>query len=136
MKKTQAQNVVEQDYLVLHEDVFHEYFKPYRHPKTTCNCWGGIGLATFGADLDLVRKHESGYVWTVMDGGESPDQWIGSGHHFVNRIAYMVTQRSHHDLSLDFRVPRRMSGLTQLGMTRQMNQLKRFLNHRGIDWQG
>jgi hypothetical protein len=135
MKKAQAQSAAERDYLVLHEDVFYDYFKPYRHPKTTCNCWGGIGLETFGGDLDLVRNHDSAYVWTVMDGGESADQWIGSGYHFVNRIAYLVTERAHHDLSLDFRVPRRMCGLTRLGMTRQMNQLKRFLIQRGVQWQ-
>jgi len=41
--------------LVFHEDVFYEYFKPYRHPLSHHDIWGGHGLETYGEDFDLVR---------------------------------------------------------------------------------
>ncbi len=40
--------------LLLHEDVFYEYFKPYRHPKAHHNIWGGHGLETFGRPRELA----------------------------------------------------------------------------------
>lgn len=130
----EAKSVDKHGQLALHEDVFYEYFKPYRHPKTVQNCWGGIGLETFGSDLAVVRDYDESYVWTVMDGDDGRDQWIGSGYHFVNRIAYLVTEKPHNYLDLDFRVPYRMSSLTPLGMRRQMNKLfSRASNGSGRD---
>jgi len=34
-------------------------------------------------------------------------QWITSGIHYVNRICYLVTERAHNGLVVDFRVPHR-----------------------------
>jgi hypothetical protein len=52
--------------LILHEDVFYEYFVPYRHPKAHHNIWGGLGLETFAEDMTLVRSIDSKHVWTVL----------------------------------------------------------------------
>jgi len=56
--------------LTLHEDAFSEFFRPYRHPQASCDIWGGIGLETFGDDLELVKS-----VWIVVDGDDG-DQWM------------------------------------------------------------
>ena len=42
--------------IMLHEDTFYEYFKPYRHSDACHDIWGGLGLETFGKDLDTVRN--------------------------------------------------------------------------------
>ena len=98
---------------VLHEDAFYEYFKPYRHPDTCHNIWGGLGLETYGEDLDTVRKLDDAYVWTVMDGCSGNDQWITPGIHFVNRICYLVTEKSHQGVDVEFRIPSRLKGTSK-----------------------
>ena len=40
-----------------HEDVFYEYFRPFRHDKSEFDIWGGLGLETFGHDLHLIRNY-------------------------------------------------------------------------------
>ena len=111
---------------VLHEDAFYEYFKPYRHPDACHDIWGGLGLETFGKDLDTVRKLDVSYLWTVVEGGSNNDQWITPGYHFVNRICYLVTEKSHQGIDVDFRVPSRLNSLTPIGLTRQMNKISRL----------
>jgi len=113
--------------LVLHEDAFYEFFVPYRHPESRFDIWGGLGLETFGEDLQLVRKLDSSYVWTVLDSGCSDDQWITSGIHHVNRVCYLVTEKSHNGLIVDFRVPQSARSLTPLGLTRQIRKLERAM---------
>ena len=113
--------------VVLHEDVFYEYFRPSRHPLAQHNIWGGHGLETFGEDLSLVRRLDSNYVWTVVDGDSGDDQWITPGIHYVNRVCYLVTERPHMSVAVDFRCPYRLNSLTKLGMKRQMNKLQRLL---------
>jgi hypothetical protein len=112
---------------VLHEDAFYEYFKPYRHADACHDIWGGLGLETFGKDLDTVRKLDASYLWTVVEGGAGDDQWITPGYHFVNRICYLVTEESHQGIEVDFRVPYRLSSLTPIGLKRQMNKISRLL---------
>lgn len=112
---------------VLHEDAFYEYFKPYRHPDSSHNIWGGLGLETFGNDIETVRKLDESYVWTVLDGCSSNDQWIVPGIHFVNRICYLVTEKSHRGLDVEFRVPSRFNSLTPLGLKRQVNKIGRII---------
>jgi len=51
--------------LTLHEDAFSEFFRPYRHPQASCDIWGGIGLETFGEDLELVKSLPVESVWTM-----------------------------------------------------------------------
>lgn len=59
---------------LFHEDVFYAYFRPFRHPSSRFNIWGGHGLETFGGDLQIARNFDQNFVWTVVDGGEGPDQ--------------------------------------------------------------
>ena len=111
--------------LVLHEDAFYEFFVPYRHPESRFDIWGGLGLETFGEDLQLVRKLDSSYVWTVLDSDCDEDQWITTGIHHVNRVCYLVTKKAHYGLIVDFRVPQRARSLTPLGLSRQIRKLER-----------
>lgn len=112
--------------VVLHEDTFYEYFKPYRHSDASHDIWGGIGLETFGKDLEIVKKLDSSYLWTVVEDGSTNDMWIIPGFHFVNRICYLVTDVSHQGIDVDFRVPSRLSTLTPMGLKRQMNKISRI----------
>ena len=111
--------------IVLHEDVFYEYFKPIRHAEAHYDIWGGLGLETFGKDLEIVRRYDPAFVWTVVEGGSSSDQWIITGIHYVNRICYLITEIPHNWMDVTFRVSSRMSSLTELGLKRQMSRLAR-----------
>lgn len=112
---------------ILHEDTFYEYFDPYRHPEAHFNIWGGIGLETFGKDIEIVRKIEPEYLWTVVDDGEGPDQWIATGYHHVNRVCYLITRRPHNWIPVEFRIPHRMTTLTPIGIRRQITVLERII---------
>jgi len=116
------------EWRVLHEDTFYEHYKPYRHPKSAYNIWGGLGLETFGSDLELVAASDPNHVWTVLEDGMSDDYWIVTGIHHVNRICYLLTEVPHNSIQIDFRVmyrPRPMS-LTKIGLARQIAQIKRI----------
>ncbi len=116
------------DWCVLHEDAFYEHYKPYRHPKSAHDIWGGHGLETFGSDLKLVMNSDPNYVWTVLEDGMCDDYWITAGMHYVNRICYLLTKVPHHSVPIDFRVryrPRPTS-LTQIGLARQISRIKRI----------
>ncbi len=114
--------------LILHEDAFYAFFKPYRHPKSRHNIWGEIGLETFGEDFELVRNIDENYVWTVVESGCDADQWITSGIHYVNRICYLVTEKGHNGLMVDFRAPHNLRSLTTLGLKRQILKLERAMD--------
>lgn len=109
--------------VVFHEDAFYEYFKLYRHQDARHDIWGGLGLETYGKDIETVRKLDDFYVWTVLDGDSSNDQWIVPGIHFVNRICYLVTEKSHHGLDVEFRIPSKLNSLTPIGLKRQVNRI-------------
>ena len=108
-----------------HEDVFYEYFKPVLHPEAEYEVWGGHGLETFGKDLEMVRRHNPAFVWTVIDGESGSDQWIIPGPHSVNRICYLTTEIPHNWAAIEFKV--RMNSLTELGLKRQISRLKKLL---------
>ena len=110
--------------LILHEDAFYEYFKPFRHPEACHNIWGGHGLETFGADLELVHRLDPVHLWTVVDGER--DQWITTGFHYVNRVCYLVTEKPHNNLNFEFRVSRRPSTLSMVGLQRQLTKIHRL----------
>ena len=112
-----------------HEDVFYEYFRPFRHPDAEFDIWGGHGLETFGADLALVRNYDPNYVWTVLDG--DTDQWIVSGLYRVNRVCYLLTEVPHRGAAIEFRVSRSASSLSRLGLTRRIATLRRILHTQG-----
>ena len=111
----------------LHEDTFYEYFEPYRHPEARFDIWGGIGLETFGEDMEIVRRTNPEYIWTIRDGESGRDQWITPGIGYVNRVCYLVTRKPHKWIDLDFRAPHSLSSLTPLGLRRQVTQLTRLI---------
>jgi hypothetical protein len=116
--------------LALHEDIFFEYFKPYRHPDSIYEIWGGYGIETFGTDFELVRRLDPAYVWTIVDG--ECDQWITTGVHYVNRICYLVTRVPHNDLNVEFRVSCRPSRLTPVGLRRQITKIYRAIEKQVV----
>ena len=122
--------------LELHEDTFYEYFQPYRHPDTSMSCFGDLGIETFGKDRDLAYSLDPTFVWTVMDGTDNGRLYICTGLHVVNRVAYLVTKKSHYNLQVRFRCDGRPSSLTPLGLKRQINQLTRYLAAYGAGAMG
>ena len=112
-----------------HEDVFYEYFRPFRHPHAEFDVWGGHGLETFGGDLEIVRRYDQDYVWTVLEAENN--EWIVPGFHYVNRICYLLTEMPHRGAAIEFRVSRSASSLTQLGLTRRIATLRRILHTLG-----
>lgn len=119
--------------IVFHEDVFYEYFRPFRHPSAHFDIWGGHGLETFGEDLQIVKSYPESFVWTVVDGCEGPDQWITPGVHFVNRICYLLTEVPHGWAPVEFRIKHRPRSLTHLGLTRRISTLRRLLLVSHVD---
>jgi len=117
----------DQKYLSLHEDAFYVFFKPYRHKRANYDIWGGLGLETFGPDFELVKQLPTTRVWTVIDGGDNLDQWILTGIHIVNRICYLVTETPHNWQKIEFRIPSQGYSLTQLGLLRQVNKIRKFM---------
>lgn len=113
--------------ILLHEDAFYEYFVPYHHPKSSSNIWGGLGLEIFGEDCQLARSLDDNFVWTVVDDDCSRDQWITTGIHSVNRICYLVTEKPHHGLLFEFRIPHRLTTLTPIGLSRQVRKIEKTM---------
>ena len=114
---------------VFHEDVFYEYFRPFRHSLARFgDIWGGHGLETYGDDLQLAFNYESDHVWTVVDGEEGSDQWIIPGFHRVNRICFLLTEFAHYDAPIEFRTERGPRSLTPIGLARRTTTLKRILS--------
>lgn len=112
---------------VFHEDVFYAYFQPFRHPSSHFNVWGGLGLETFGADWQLVRRVAPDCVWTVLEGEADSDLWIAPGLHYVNRICYLLTRVPHHDAPIAFRTESKPRPITALGLARRMTTLRRVM---------
>lgn len=108
---------------------FYEYFRPFKHPAASFDIWGGHGLETFGEDLKLAFDYDENHVWTVVDGA---DQWIIPGFHRVNRICFLLTEVAHGDAPIEFRIERRPSSLTPIGLARRISTLKRILSEKKI----
>ena len=118
---------------VFHEDVFYEYFRPFRHPSASFDVWGGHGLETFGADLIIVKDYAQEFVWTVVDGSDDSDQWILPGYHHINRICYLLTELAHDWAPLEFRIARGPHSLTPLGLARRVSALKRIMSAQATE---
>lgn len=122
-----------QESSVFHEDVFYEYFRPFRHPLAGFDVWGGYGLETFGDDLKIVKDYAQEFVWTVVDGSDDSDQWILPGYHHINRICYLLTELAHDWAPLEFRIARGPHSLTPLGLTRRVSALKRIMSAQATE---
>lgn len=105
---------------VFHEDVFDVYFLPFRHPSSHFNIWGGLGLETFGKDLQLVKSLDPNCIWTVVDGAAGVDMCISPGVHHVNRICYLTTRRPHFDAPITFRSDGGNRPITSVGLARRL----------------
>ncbi|HCS13904.1 MAG: hypothetical protein COS82_05695 [Zetaproteobacteria bacterium CG06_land_8_20_14_3_00_59_53] len=113
--------------MLIFEDAFYDFFRPYRHKGANHDIWGGLGLESFGADLELVKQLPATHVWSVVDGSVTADQWILTGIHTVNRICFLVTEVPHNWQEIEFRIPSRGYSLTRLGLLRQTNKIKRSM---------
>lgn len=114
------------EYTFFHEDVFYEYFRPFRHPSAHFDSWGGLGLEAVGGDFEIVRNYDEKFVWTVVD-GDGLDQFIATGIHFVNRVCYLLTEVPHDWAPVEFRTEHRPRPITQLGLTRRITTLRRIM---------
>jgi len=112
---------------VFHEDVYDAYFQPFRHPAAHLNIWGGHGLETFGEDFQVAKNFASNFVWTVVDGGEGPDQWITPGLHYVNRVCYLLTRVPHDWAPIEFRIDGTPPSISPRGLTRRITTLRRIM---------
>ena len=110
-----------------HEDVFYEHFRPFRHDKSQFDIWGGLGLETYGHDLHLVRSYPIECVWSVLDDGVGPDQWITPGIHVANRVCYMLTAVPHNWGDVQFRIHHDLRALTAMGLRRRLATLRKIL---------
>jgi len=90
--------------------------------------WGGYGLETYGDDLQLAFNYDANHVWTVVDSGDSSDEWIIPGFHSVNRICFLLTEVAHFDAPIEFRIERAPHALTPIGLARRITTLKRILS--------
>lgn len=113
---------------VLHEDTFYAFFKPRSDLGVESECWGGHGLETYGEDLEIVRRYDENFLWTIVEGDSVNDQWIVPGFHYVNRVCYVITEVPHNGAEVEFRVERGTRFLTALGLTRQLRKLERLLS--------
>lgn len=112
---------------VFHEDVFYAFFRPFRHPSSQFDIWGGLGLETFGSDLQVVKGYSERFIWTVLDGCEGPAQWITPGIHYVNRVCYLLTEVAHDWVAAEFRIALRSPGLTTVGLARRISTLQKLM---------
>jgi hypothetical protein len=120
---------IQHELVAFHEDAFYAYFKPYRHPQASWEIWENIGLETFGEDWKLVQSLDPRYVWTVVEGDHWDEPWICPGLRMVNRHVYLVTEIPHDWAPVNFRCPEKRPWLTELGLKRQLTQLKQVMDH-------
>lgn len=115
--------------LILHEEVFYHYFKPYRHPASQYEIWDSLGLESFGSDLDLVCQLPSENVWTVLE-GESDVQWIVPGLRIVNRVCYLVTEIPHNKTVIEFEIKNAPDTICDAELARQLEKLTSLFRAR------
>ena len=82
---------------------FYEYFCPFKHPLTHFGSWGGLGLEAAGRDFEIIKSYDEKFVWTVVDEGDGPDQFIVTGIHSVDRVCYLLTEILHDWAPVEFR---------------------------------
>jgi hypothetical protein len=51
---------------------------------------GGCLFETYGEEFAFVRRYDPRKVWTLVDGDDG-DMYVISGHHFVNRVGYLLS---------------------------------------------
>jgi len=73
-------------------DNFFEIYKPIKNEVTKGSGYDGCMFDTHGKDLEKVKQHKQGNIWTVIN-GEGIHLQIIAGFHFVNRLGYFITEK-------------------------------------------
>jgi hypothetical protein len=55
----------------------------------------GYMFETYGEDLAFVRAKDENNIWTYVDDGDGGEPEIVPGFRTVNRLGYLVTEKSH-----------------------------------------
>lgn len=116
-----------------HEDVFYKYFRPFRHDKSEFDIWGGLGLQTWGHDLHLARTYPAEYVWSVLDDGQGPNQWIAPGIRYANQVCHVLTEVPHDCADVAFLAYHDFRPLTVSDLKRRLSTLRNTLLMQGVD---
>lgn len=80
-----------------------EKFKPVKNHIETNASFDGTMFETYGAEYAFVAEmaeRDPSRVWTLVDSGED-DMDIVAGWHFVNRMAYFITEVGFSDAEKD-----------------------------------
>jgi hypothetical protein len=94
MRNTNAQHLTDIETITL--DAFIEQYKPLSNPFLAAEVSEGFSNAyveTYGDELRYVMdvaKQKPRNVWTVIE--EDGELYINNGFHFVNRLAYIITE--------------------------------------------
>lgn len=90
-------------------DDFYETYKPItNNSQTSCapiimegDNAQALGFETYGDDLEKVKQADPRCVFTLVDDGDGGIQLV-SGTHYVNRLAYLITEVPHEGEPLSF----------------------------------
>jgi hypothetical protein len=82
--------------LTVAEDTFDDHYPLVTNHLNPHAGWAlgegrGCLFETHGEELAFVRSQDPRCVWTLVDGDDSPDQYLLSGYHLVNRVGYLVS---------------------------------------------
>jgi hypothetical protein len=83
----------------LTDDDWQDNYKPIKNHLVKDAPWDGCMFETYGPENEFIRNQDQHHVWTLIDSDESDNPIIVEGYHFVNRIGYFITKRSHHDIT-------------------------------------
>ena len=72
-------------------DQWEEMYRPIKNHFHSDD--GVYTFETYGNEYDFIVGSNPQNVWTLVDGEDGT--YIVSGLHYVNRIAYLITEKSH-----------------------------------------
>ena len=76
-------------------EAWEEKYKPINNPFRKEDPL----FETFGKEYDFVKKANPLNIWTLVDGEDGT--YIVDGWHYVNRIAYFITEMPHNDEGIE-----------------------------------
>jgi len=75
---------------------FDDFQRKYTIRESEATATGNpMLLETFGRDHLVVETYDNDQIWTLIE--EDGGQFLIPGYHFVNRIAYLITEESWYD---------------------------------------
>lgn len=90
------------EYLEITWEQFVEEYEPIKNYLDDNASYDGFMFETYGEEYEAVRHYEFNHIWTVLD--VDGELIIGSGHHWVNRMGYLVTKKpvpTNTDITVD-----------------------------------